>query len=101
MRITFDEWKEIHKKASDAIKALTQLDNTLGEIALKHESPERQLFVNIMSQLGDARQLCRSVQIQSEWLGGDSTDPNNFGWREPNCISIPHTLPNTAGKTLD
>ncbi len=104
MKITFDEWKDIHRAAVTAHRALKMLDDVLNETELRHlkagSHDEAQLMALQGLRLEDARAACLSLRLQQEWTGGDSTDANNFGWREPNCVPVPHLIPGTRGKTL-
>jgi hypothetical protein len=54
-------------------------------------SPEATLLFELAEHVDNARtQLLRfDPAPQSEWMGGDSSNPKNFKMREPNCVPLP------------
>jgi hypothetical protein len=105
MKITFDEWKKIDAAAKAARKALEQLDSVLTGVLAEHmgkgHAAEVQMLCKTFDSVQNAYPYLHGLLLQEEWLGGDSSDPNNFGWREPNCVSHGHLIPGTRGVRLD
>ncbi len=54
-------------------------------------SPEFDLLMRFSEIMVDARTkvLMFDPLPQSEWTGGDSSNPKNFKMREPNCVPLP------------
>lgn len=104
MRITFDEWVKIHKAAKAARAALEALDTTLTGVLAEHmgkgHTEEALMLIKHAQDTHESYPYLHGLLLQEEWLGGDSSDPNNFGYREPNCVPHGHLIPNTRGKTI-
>jgi len=99
MKITLDEWLSLEKSARQAREALGQLDNRLTELLLKYQKAgdrrEAELLLRIEARVSDAVfDLALSLfYVQSEWTGGDSSNPRNHTLREPNWVTISHSFP--------
>jgi hypothetical protein len=85
---------------------LDALNRRLNDLALAHKEDEEvwKFALLIQERLSDGRFVALSLDPQSEWLGGDSSDGNNFGLREPNAVSmaghVPHLIKGSRGKSV-
>jgi hypothetical protein len=98
MNVTLAEWLEIDRLARAASDAIAALDRRMVDLALNHfnDTEVRQFVHATEDRLSDAQYIAGALQLQSEWLGGDSSQAND-GLREPNALSIvgriPHLIP--------
>lgn len=103
MKITLEEWIRIHQAASTAKKALQSLQYIIHDITLTHHEAWNKDEVAFLIAASDRCSAADTLalELQSEWLGGDSADKNNHGLREPNAVRwtghIPHLIPNSRG----
>lgn len=94
MKITLSEWRELAQKQMLAKVALNDLESSMVTIALKHNAEgnkeESLLIFRLLNMATDAGlELSRiDVHPQTEWMGGDSSNPKNFKLREPHCVGL-------------
>jgi len=99
MKITLDEWVELEKLAREAKAALERLERATGDLSFEHHSKgntaEFELLRKTHDRVFEANgTLAASLfHVQSEWTGGDSSDPKNHTLREPNLVTISHSFP--------
>lgn len=103
MDISLEEWLEIDRAARASLAAQVALAKQLEETILAHlNDPDVVEFINtIEDRMIDGIHIARSLRLQSEWLGGDSSEAENHGLREPNTLGIvrhiPHLIPGSRG----
>lgn len=103
MNISLIEWLWLDRAAWEASESMKKLRGKLEEIRLSHIRDEEVMkFVDVIDdRLSDASFVAASLQLQTEWRGGDSSDPRNFGLREPNALTIvghvPHYIEGSKG----
>lgn len=101
LRIKLAEWKNLNDKVQAVMKALDELHDTASEMACRRDfkSPEATLLYMLSDAAWDKN--FQEWILQSEWLGDNSGDPNNFGLREPNAVgrvgNIPHLIEGSRG----
>ena len=96
MNISLKDWKELERIVANLKQSLAQADNRIFSILRDYHSnellPEEQLILKLAGQvhnLRDQASLLMDCHPQSEWLGGDSDNPDNHTLREPNCCPMP------------
>lgn len=89
MKITLKQWLEISTSIKAAGEALNSATDLVTKMALdQHDAgnaTEATLLMEISQQLHDIM-LPSGTNPQSEWTGGDSSDPKNHKLREPNIV---------------
>lgn len=75
-------------------KAIEQADVDLFKLVREHDNDtaERNLLMQLWTEIHDVRQELRTtaeLHPQSEWMGGNSDDPQNHKLREPNICPLP------------
>ncbi len=99
MKITLKEWLEAESLAMRARKILAALETRLTHMRhnyVKAEHEEEYKLINRLIERVDEAQFALSASlywVQSEWTGGDSTNPRNSTLREPNWVTISHSFP--------
>lgn len=99
MKITLKQWLTLEEKAREAGRVLQELMNTATELVTEHHKAENkaevELLLKVHDRAWDATQtLAPSLfHVQSEWTGGDSSNPRNTTLREPNLVTISHSFP--------
>lgn len=98
MQISLKDWKEIENSIIQLKKVLNDTHTTLLEKLDKQKGnkAEYELLSKMIGQLLEVEQemsygLLNSSNLhpQSEWLGGNSDNPNNHALREPNAVPMP------------
>ena len=98
MRITLTEWKQLEQIIGSVRSVIEKANGDTFALLMKYhsgrqpETPESELLWRINQALHELRAsvyVLPDVHPQSEWLGGDSEDPNNHTLREPNCCPMP------------
>jgi hypothetical protein len=93
MRITIDQWLQLHDAQQNATKALHDMESVLADLVLAHahNAVEKRILLKILSHLDDARSELGLIDCcpQNEWTGGDSSKMENTSVREPRCVPEP------------
>lgn len=94
MKISLKDWKQVEAAFRDVRKAVETADAVVFTAAAKYkfETPEGALLKKLWEELHELRQTLRTtaeLHPQSEWLGGDSDNPQNHVLREPNICPLP------------
>jgi hypothetical protein len=104
MNLTIKDWRKLEAEAKAARDAINTLVDHLREMAMdKMDASEKATHSGIARLNGNdtsngLMEMAAKIQdsfwlpdfhLQSEWLGGDSDNPNNHTLREPNCCPAP------------
>lgn len=89
MKVTLKQWLEINKSVDQVRDALKQANETVAKIVFEHHNAgnveESILMMKLWEQLHEVS-LPSGINPQSEWIGGDSSDPKNHKLREPHIV---------------
>ena len=89
MKITLKQWLQINEVIQGIKDSVKVAEGQLTEIALQHYDDDNQVeasfLINLRNQFDNIIKL-PDTKPQSEWTGGDSSDPANHKLREPNCV---------------
>ena len=97
--ISLAEWDELYELARQACNLMGELETRLINMAVDDKrdihGEAGQLLVKLSGRVFDARAMLAAdlYAPQTEWTGGDSSDPRNFTLREPNWVSMGHAWP--------
>lgn len=95
-KITLDEWLELEHLAMEASRLLELLHSRAMLLACQHSCPSREFDIlnKIAGRAAGAREELNatSCYVQSEWTGGDSSDPRNTTLCEPHAVGISHSF---------
>ena len=94
MKITCEQWMKIEAAAKQAQDGLSALQDALTNIAYDHKNasnqPEAEFLIRLASLVSDASGSKEVMPYfyhpQSEWMGGDSSNPKNYRKREPHIV---------------
>ncbi len=99
MNISLADWKELDRIRSELIKAVEVASSQafdvwkrLHPIGAGQPTPESELVFGFSQKIHEMRNevgMLMDTHPQSEWLGGDSDNPQNHTLREPNCCPMP------------
>lgn len=98
MNISLKDWKRLDRIRQELIRAIAAADNASFAIWCEYHktgepmTPESTLLLKFNEQIHNLRGeagMLMDTHPQSEWLGGDSNNPNNHTLREPNCCQLP------------
>lgn len=98
-KIPLEDWVQLEKAVREAATAISKAQSLATLRCFEAHRAERYheaaLWGKIENRLQDTlHALSPSLfYIQTEWTGGDSTNPRNFTLREPNIVGIPHAFP--------
>jgi hypothetical protein len=106
MKITLEEWLKLHRMSKEACDALDRLESLLMDMMWKqHEAgngAERELLRKLIEGLEKtsipSAYMCRP---QTEWTGGDSSNPANFTLREPSYVHMGKRFPREQVEAAD
>ena len=89
MKISLKEWRQICAARDAAAESLDKLHMLLMELMWKYKEgdAECKLLNKWVMQLRESS-LPYDTHPQSEWTGGDSSNPANHKLREPNCVGL-------------
>ncbi len=99
MKIPLEQWQEINNLICQAEAALKAADDCIVALGLEHaqagNQAEARLLIELSKSITEHGPLGYGylTHPQSEWTGGDSSDPKNFTLREPNIVPLGHRFP--------
>lgn len=96
MKITLKQWKTLEVALAQANQALTDAWHRFSELAIDHDragnKTEAEFLTSHFQKLCEMREAMPAAYLfhpQSEWLGGNSDDPENHKLKEPNIAPLP------------
>ena len=99
VKITLQQWRRINSLISAAEQALKAADDEILKVVFEHHDQGNEAEVLLLMDL--SRKINETgpsgwgymTHPQTEWTGGDSSDPANFTLREPNIINMGKRFP--------
>jgi len=89
MKISLKDWVHLAETVNEVRHRLRDVDSHLLAMLLKyHDDPKAvELIVKYLKATDDVC-LPSDIHPQSEWMGGDASDPKNHKLREPNAVGL-------------
>lgn len=104
MKFTLEEYTRLHVKAKTALDAFNALNDAMSDVLLNHlklgHGNEGLVIRNLEDGLSFVPAFLRSMLMQDQWQGGDSSLKDNSAVREPDFVTSPHPIPGTRGKEV-
>jgi hypothetical protein len=86
MKITLKQWLELEAKVKAIGTAVSDLEMYLLDMLWKHQNNATEaIFIKDFLERLDSIPFLPDCHPQSEWTGGDSSDPKNYKLREPHA----------------
>jgi len=92
MKITLKQWKDLERKVAALSRAMRECETEFLCLAIDHkrqENSEEMEFLaewaNVLTAAAETIPSPSSFHPQSEWVGGDSDNPQNHRLKEPHA----------------